>query len=607
MVGRLPKLRVIRTTIPLLLLLVVLCLRLNGQGDTRKGGWEHVKYAIYFTASDVESLLSDTAKFQETMAYFSPIKPAKVYLEGNSQGEVDVERLRSAANRFRAMGVDVVGALVPVGTNGPLVYNNPDDMATLERRTRAIASVFDTIILDDWLFTTATDEKSVKERGTQSWADYRSKLLLEQSKKHIIDVAKRVNPAAKVIIKYPNWYEGHRDNGYDVYNETLQFDQLAVGIETRTRAVHDQHIPIYSGYVFQKWFSSVAPSKWVGAWLDNYDMKGEDNDYVAQVWQAVLAQAPEIILWCGGELHHTGPFSDVYPHFREMLPEFNRVAGFLKGTAEGVPIYLPYGSTGEYNIFGYLGMAGIPLTPVGQFPTESKIAIFTLNSFQDPQLAEKMLARLRNGRDDFITWDLWQKLQNTEFGNTLSLVDAGGTVTSSEFRLRTGWQEDIVKSEKAVTFPRIRTTTWPYVRDAAVVLEDYDYAVLMRQEYLSGTVFVLNMPENEYDLLRLPPEVMNVIRRPFLKELGVQLEGPGGVALYPFGAQEYVVYNMNDSAAHLTIRLDKRVSESGWKELVHGKLLDVRQDTALVQYGGPAFTDASFLLHPFEIAIVQAP
>jgi hypothetical protein len=138
-----------------------------------------------------------------------------------------------------------------LGEWGPSTYNNPKDLAALEKRMRSLAQVFDDIILDDWLFTTATDAKSVEERGEQSWADYRTKLILEQSKKHIIDPAKAVNSKVKITIKYPNWYEGHRNNGYDVYHETNLFDHMAVGIETRNRMVHDQHIPIYSGYIFQ--------------------------------------------------------------------------------------------------------------------------------------------------------------------------------------------------------------------------------------------------------------------------------------------------------------------------------------------------------------------
>ena len=476
---------------------------------------------------------------------------------------------------------------------------------------QSLAQVFDHIILDDWLFTTATDPKSVEDRGNQSWADYRTKLILEQSKKYIIDPAKEVNPNCKVIIKYPNWYEGHRHNGYDVYNETKQFDMMDVGIETRVPETQDQHIPIYSGYVFQKWFSSVDPAKWVGCWLDNYGMEGAANDYVAEVWQAVFAKAPEIILWCAGQLYPTtGPSSNVYPHFRDMLPEFNRVAGQLKGDSRGVPMYLPYGSTGVYNIFGYFGMAGIPIDPVAQFPSKSPNAIFTLHSLfrnSPEQLANQMLTRLRDGNDIFMTWGLWKKLKDTEFKNTLSFVDYGGTVSSSEFRLREGWREEIIKADKTFTFPRIETTTWPYVRNAALVLEDYDYGIMLETPYLNGNIYVLAMPDNSYDLLRLPAEVLNRIRQSFSKELGFTLQSQGKVGMYLFGQNQYVLYNMNNETAPVSLRFTKDVPTEGWKELVHGEQISVKQDTTYKRFGGPTLTDVSLTLQPFEVTIVQAP
>ena len=89
-----------------------------------------------------------------------------MYLEGNSEADIDVALMKKIADRFRSMGIKVSGSMVAVGRHGPSVYNNANDMAVLEKRMRALAKVFDDIILDDWLFTTATDEKSVKDRGT---------------------------------------------------------------------------------------------------------------------------------------------------------------------------------------------------------------------------------------------------------------------------------------------------------------------------------------------------------------------------------------------------------------------------------------------------------
>ena len=578
------------------------------QTQTQQAVWPNLKYAIYFCSGEIEKLLSSPTTRRQTLDYFAPVRPVHIYLEGPNRRPVDAPLMKEIAEALRKEGIRVSGAVVPVGPKGPFCYNDPEQMVILETRVRAMAGIFDELILDDWLFTNCTCEKCVAGRGTSSWGDYRTRLLLEKSKKHILDAAKQVNPNIRVIIKYPNWYEGHRENGYDVYGETHQFDAVAIGIETRTRATHDQHIPIYSGYVYQKWFSSVDPSKWIGSWLDNYTMAGQDNDYVAQVWQAVLARTPEIILWSGGHLHSTGPFSDVYPHFREMLPEFNKVAGMLSGASRGVPIYLPYGSSGEYNIFGHLGMAGIPLDPVGQFPANSPIAIFTRHSLKDPDLAEKMLTRLRLGRDVFMTWELFQQLRSTEFKNILLRVDEGGSLSSSHFRLRgSNPNEQNVEAERPFDFPRVATTTWPEAREVALVREDYDYGMLMKVKYLQGNLVVLNMPENSYDLIRLPARVLDRIRRSFLQELGVQMEGPGGIGFYLFGHNQYVLYSMRDSSARVTLRFEKKLSPTGWRELVHGKQLAVTETKPRGSREGDPQTEVSFELQPFELTIVQAP
>ncbi|HVN48063.1 MAG TPA: hypothetical protein VMU30_04495 [Bacteroidota bacterium] len=600
-----------KCTIFLLLLSILCCAK---QLDAQPiAGWQHVNYALYFTSRDVDSLLANPDRFTKTMEYFAPVKPVHVYLEGSNRGEVNVLLLKQLSEKFKSMGIKVSGALVPNSIQGPSVYNNAEDMASLARRSRSLAQVFDEIIIDDWLFTIATDSKSVADRGSENWAAYRTKLILEQSKKYIIDPAKKINPKVKVIIKYPDWYEGHRENGYDVYHETLQFDKMAVGIETRNRMVHDQHIPLYSAYVFQQWWPSVDPAKWVGSWLDNYEMKGDSNDYTAQVWQAVFAQTPEIILWCAGQLYPANPSSDVYPHFTQMLPEFEKVAGLLNGAQRGIPIYLPYGTSGEYNIFGYFGMAGIPLTPVAQFPKESKCAIFTLHSIaegatgRDTNLANEMIERLQNGKDVFMTWELWKTLRNTEFKNTLNLLPTEGSVTSDAFRMRTGWfRKELVKSDRPFTFPKIETTTWPEVKDVAIERDDYDFGVLLHIPYMKGNIYILNMPDNSYDLLRLPAQALNSVRRAFKEELGFEFDGPGGVGLYLYGSKQYVLYNMSDETASMKLRFDRSLP-NGWQELLIGKALNVDIDTTSVRFGGPVITDVAIDVKPFEPVLIQAP
>ncbi len=587
----------------------------TSQGNSHR--WKDLKYSIFFTSYDVHRLLADPAQFKKTMDYFGPVKPDRVYIDGvGREGKVDVPLLKKIVARFRAMGIEADGAMVPTSIHGgPSVYNNAEDLAQLKERMRGLAQVFDRIILDDWLFTNGTDPQSVADRGNMTWGEYRTKLLLEQSKKYIIDPAKEVNPKVQVIIKFPNWYEGFAENGYDVKDEVKQFDKMAIGIETRVPETQHQHIPIYTGYLLQKWESSADPSKWVGSWLDNYGMEGESNDYNAQVWQSVFARTPEIILWCAGQLWPTNPSSNVYPDFVRQLPQFDRVAGMLKGEARGVPIYLPFGSTGEYNISGYFGMAGIPLDPVTTFPKESQNAIFCLNSLKDPNLADELIGRLKDGKDIFITYELWKKLaaEGSEFKNVLSLLPYSGQVSGSTFGLLQGYRESTVKADRAFTFPGVEATTWPETRDVTLSREDYDFSIMMRVPYLNGTVYVLNMPSNSYDLLELPTEVLNTIRQSFAKELGVQLNGPGHVGMYLFGDKQYVLYNMSSKIAPVSLKFDTTIQTSGWEELVRNEQLKANVDSSFARFPdflgfhGPVFSNVSLTLQPYEVTIVQAP
>lgn len=577
----------------------------QGPGRSR---WQHIRTSLFFTSGDVRALLASAEQRRATLAYFAPLRLSKVYLEGSRRDEGEAALLREIVPALRAEGLEVSAAVVPAGPRGPFCYNDPEDMAILEGRVRLLAQVLDEIIVDDWLFTTCTCARCLAGRGSDSWADYRSRLVAEKAGRHLIDVARQTNPRARVIIKYPNWYEGHRQHGYDVAVETPLFDAVSVGIETRQRATHDQHIPIYSGYVYQRWIGGHAGAKWQSAWLDNFRMQGAANDYVAQVGQAVLAQAPEILFWCAGQLDAKNPAADVYPHLVERMPDFDRLAGLLRGSPRGIPIHLPLGSVGEYNIFGHLGMIGLPMAPVSSFPSAATTPIFTRHSLPAPDLAPKILERLETGQEAFLTWALLRDLRESELGRILSVLSQDGTVASATFRTQQGtWDFKTVEAARAFAFPRIELTTWPYVRDVALVREDGDFGVLLRAPYLGGQLHVLNVPDNAYDLLRLPEAVLDAIRRPFAKELGVSLAGPGGVALYLFGDDQYVLYNMSDADASVALRLPPPAEARGWQERMHGKGLTVR--TVEQAYGRErrSEVEVELALRPFEIALVERP
>jgi hypothetical protein len=208
----------------------------------------------------------------------------------------------------------------------------------------------------------------------------------------------------------------------------------------------------------------------------------------------------------------------------------------------------------------------------------------------------------------FLTWPLLADLKGSELARALNVIGEGGTVSSQTFRVHEElWHARVVEAQRVFTFPRIQLSTWPYVREVALVREDADFGVLLSTPYLEGRVDVLNLPDNSYDLLRLPEPVLNAVRRVFFDELGVRLTGPGGVALYPFGGRQYVIYNMNEAVARVALRLPATAPAQGWSERMHGGRLEVAQ----VDEGrGPAArreTEVALTLRPYEIALVESP
>jgi hypothetical protein len=118
------------------------------------------------------------------------------------------------------------------------------------------------------------------------------------------------------------------------------------------------------------------------------------------------------------------------------------------------------------------------------------------------------------------------------------------------------------------------------------------------------------MPENRYDLLRLPEEIFNKIRRAFTNELGFTFQAPGKIAIYPYGEKQYAIYNMGDKEAPVSLRFSGKIEKSGWKEIVNGLPVTIKEIEPSQDHrfpGMPVLTDVSLKVKPFQIAIVQAP
>ena len=264
--------------------------------------------------------------------------------------------------------------------------------------------------------------------------------MREVAKDLVVGAAKAVNPNAKVIIKYPNWYEHFQGLGFDLEQEPNIFAGIYTGTETREAAITDQHLQAYESYEIIRYFNNIAPGRNGGGWVDTFSIRTSDR-YAEQLVDTMFAKAPEITLFNWGPIIHEAavggdrPWSNVATSFnfdalnrsyhppQGVLPEMTwaRVAGdaltqvdkFVGklGRPIGIASYRPFHSTGEDFLPHYLGMIGLPIELYPTFPTNANLVLLTESAKFDPEIVAKIKGQLTAGKNVVITSGLLKALQ----------------------------------------------------------------------------------------------------------------------------------------------------------------------------------------------------
>ncbi len=228
--------------------------------------------------------------------------------------------------------------------------------------------------------------------------------MVQVSRDRVIGPAKRVNPKARLIIKYPQWYDQFHERGYEVVRQTADFDRTWVGTETRDYA--DKRwggTPQYEAYFIMRWLGGLGGAKCGGGWYDPYGTT--ERTYVEQARQTVLAGARESLLFCYGSLlRDTGPKN--VEALRANLADLFAVAKEVgRRKAVGIAAYKPPNSDsgGEPRVYDFVGMMGIPLAPCHEFPSDAPAAFFPAHAAKDPALPEKLAAFIASGRPVLVT------------------------------------------------------------------------------------------------------------------------------------------------------------------------------------------------------------
>ena len=151
-------------------------------------------FSTLFTAQSVDRDLRNEEGLQKAIAWCKASGLNKVYVESFRGGLfIEQELLEAVRDRFLAEGFLVHGCVTPTGL--PKVSNNwadggcysyPATQELMKQIFRRTAAVFDTVMIDDFLFTDCTCEDCDKARGERSFADFHSDLMHEMSVRCIL-------------------------------------------------------------------------------------------------------------------------------------------------------------------------------------------------------------------------------------------------------------------------------------------------------------------------------------------------------------------------------------------------------------------------------------
>jgi hypothetical protein len=486
------------------------------------------------------------------------------YDEGSKGELANRETLEQARARFEAAGIDGAGLIVTkwIGTPsrpGSLVscYTSEETRKQLQNIFEYTASIFDLIMIDDFLFTDCECEDCQKARGERRMSEYRCGLMSEVSREYILKPAKAVNPNVKVIIKFPLWYDDFHRRGYDVLRQAAQFDLIWAGNESRD---YDFDVsPVgevqYQSYFNMRWIGNVGGAKTGGGWFDA--LATTPKTYLEQARQTVLGDAKEMMLtnynlltretntWGGRAFQGTG-IANVEA-LRGELPGLFELAKMVRDKPIKGILATKLANSDPYDdfeamkgarrpdshIYDFVGMLGLPLVPSTGIDASADAAFFPFQVLKDPAFPEKLRRMLSEGKPVLITDKLAERLGD---------------------------------------------------------ISEYD------------SLIVLPVKNDTPSLLKLRREELNTIRDKMLAPIGIKFDAPAKVGLYLMGDDIVVIENFNDEPVDVTIgtsfsvKLQVKLSlpqeESVRHEVTGNKLvLNIPPRTLVaINYGAAGFT-----------------
>lgn len=553
-------------------------------GLAQSESYKNFNTAIYARVYEVQKM-DDLDWLQERFDIMQKhIKIDKIYLETHRDMVVaEQATLDKVKKFFHDRGIKTSGGItITVNERNRFetyCYSNPEHRQKLKEVVEHTARNFDEVILDDFFFTSCKCKLCIKNKGDQSWTDFRLQLLTEAAKELVLAPARKVNPNVEVVIKYPNWYDHFHGLGFNLETEPALFDGLYTGTETRDPS-SNQHLQAYLGYLIFRYFDNLKPGGNRGGWVDSGGMHYADR-YAEQLWLTLFAKAPEQTFFDFRQLVRPiderlrGEWQDLETslNFDEMIAPAKNDDGSLSEDAKlsllggyaleqvdqfigelgnpiGIKSYKPFHSVGEDFLQTYLGMIGIPMDLVPEFPEGESMVILTEQAAFDLDIIEKMKKHLMDGNDILITSGLLRVLQDRGLDDIAELRYTDRKAIVNKFR--TGWGP-FADAKTEMLIPQIQYYTNDSWEEISAFNETNGWPILHSASYANAHLYVLTIPESFTDLYNFPNAVLNRIRQTVSKDMPVRLDGLGKISLFVYDNDTFIIESFLDESTDVSI------------------------------------------------------
>ena len=509
------------------------------------GYFSNFKLGVYCTAQTLSRLTPE--RLGEEWAYLEKyVGVDKVYLE-TYRGDTTVEReqMEKMIGFFKQHGVEIAGGITTVTPDlsaedrkrqrlfHTFCYSNPAMREHLKKIVEYTAGLFDEFILDDFFFTSCRCEDCIREKGDRTWEAFRAAKMEKVSKNLILEPARKINPRIRVTIKYPNWRESYHETGYYPMRQREMFDYIYTGTETRNTAHTDQHLPHYLSYSLMRYMENAAPGRNRGGWFDTYNCWPIDC-YLEQGYLTAFSRPQEITLFQWGDLFE----NKLVTPLGIQLTKIDRIL-CRAGRPVGVPLYLPFASCGENHLEDHLGMIGIPLEPMPEFPQDAETILLTKASAKDETVLDKLERHLLSGKTAVVTTGFVAEVSPNQWERFSTARFSGRKLPANRYQV-TDDPAGYYRVNFTTAFPELQfgnNASWSYVNAGA---GDYHSSLLLEDTYGPGKLYTLAVPDLFSALSDLPVPVTDVFRR-VLSANNMFISGRN-VSLFLYDNNTFILY-----------------------------------------------------------------